>query len=118
MPSRTSGVPLGEATLSRRAYMRNGAVTVVGVMGLSSLLAACGAASGSATLTVVTNDLPPTSDPGDNRILRTLIAAYEQQHKGVKINAINDHYDPQIYFSKAAAPKPQDSVGAAFTAPP
>jgi multiple sugar transport system substrate-binding protein len=118
MPSRTSGVPLGEATLSRRAFMRNGAVTGVGVMGLSSLLAACGAASGSATLTVVTNDLPPTSDPGDTRILRSLIAAYEQQHKGVKINAINDHYDPQIYFSKAAAHKQEDAVDAAFTEPP
>jgi multiple sugar transport system substrate-binding protein len=118
MSSRTSGVTPGATLLSRRAFMRNGAVAGVGVMGIGSLLAACGAANSAGPLTVVTNDLPPTSDPADTRILRSIIATYERDHPGVKINPLNDHYDPQVYFSKAAAHKQEDAVDAAFTEPP
>jgi multiple sugar transport system substrate-binding protein len=115
MASQTSGA----TPLSRRAFMRNTAVAGVGVMGLGGLLAACSGANNSVTaLTVVTNDLPPTSDPGDTRILQNLIAAYEQRHSGVKINPILDHYDSQTYFSKAAAHTQEDAVDAAFTEPP
>lgn len=87
-------------------------------MGLSSFLAACAGASSSGTLTVVTNDLPPTSDPADTRLLRNLIATFQTAHPGVKINPKNDHYDPQVYFSKAAAHTQEDAVDAAFTEPP
>ncbi len=109
---------LGATPLSRRAFMRNSAIVGVGVMGLGEFLAACSGASSSGTLTVVTNDLPPTSDPADTRILRNLIATFEKNHPGVKINPLNDHYDPQTYFSKAAAHKQEDAVDAAFTEPP
>ena len=118
MSPRTSGTTLGATPLTRRAFMRNTAAAGVGVMGLSSLLAACGAASTSGTLTVVTNDLPPTSDPGDTRILQNLIAAFEQQHSGVKVNPILDHYDSQTYFTHAAAHTQEDAVDAYFTEPP
>src|SRR5258708_6948879 len=93
----------GATPLSRRAFMRNSAAAGVGFMGLSSFLAACSGTSSTTALTVVTNDLPPTSDPGDTRILRNLIAAFQQKHSGITINPVLDHYDPQTYFSKAAA---------------
>ncbi|HEX8037367.1 MAG TPA: extracellular solute-binding protein [Ktedonobacterales bacterium] len=109
---------LGATPLSRRAFMRNTAAAGVGATALGSLLAACSGASSSGTLTVVTNDLPPTSDPANTRILRNLIATFEQSHNGVKINPILDHYDPQTYFSRAAAHKQEDAVDAAFTEPP
>lgn len=114
MSPRTSGA----TPLSRRAFLYNSAAAGVGVMGLSSLLAACGGASDSGTLTVVTNDLPPTSDPGDTRIVQNLVATFEQQHKGVKIHPTLDQYDSQTYFSKAAAHTQEDAVDAAFTEPP
>jgi multiple sugar transport system substrate-binding protein len=114
MSSRTSGA----TPLSRRAFMRNSAVAGVGLIGLDSLLAACSSASSIATITVTTNDLPPTSDPGDTRILRNLIASFQQQHRGVTINPILDQYDPQTYFSKAAAHTQEDAVDAYFTEPP
>ncbi|MGH2517000.1 MAG: hypothetical protein ACRDHP_15225, partial [Ktedonobacterales bacterium] len=114
MSSRTSDATL----LSRRAFMRNGAAAGVGVMGLGSLLAACAGTSSPGTLTVVTNDLPPTSDPGDTRILQNLIASFQQSHAGVKINPILDQYNSQTYFSKAAAHTQEDAVDAAFTEPP
>jgi ABC-type glycerol-3-phosphate transport system substrate-binding protein len=98
--------------------MRNTAVAGVGVIGLDALLAACGGPSSSSTLTVVTNDLPPTSDPGDTRILRNLITAFQQQHKGITINPKLDQYNPQTYFSKAAARTQEDAVDAYFTEPP
>ncbi len=107
-----------ETAFSRRDLMRYGAVAGVGVMGLSSFLAACGNSSAAGPLTVVTNDLPPTSDPGDTRILQTLIQSFQAQHSGVKITPILDHYDPQTYFTKAAAHKQEDAVDAAFTEPP
>jgi multiple sugar transport system substrate-binding protein len=109
---------LGATPLSRRAFMRNTAVAGVGATALGSLLAACGEPSSSGTLTVTTNDLPPTSDPANTRILRNLITTFQQNHKGVKINPILDHYDPQTYFSRAAAHKQEDTVDAAFTEPP
>jgi multiple sugar transport system substrate-binding protein len=87
-------------------------------MGLSSLLAACSGASSTGTLTIVTNDLPPTSDPGSTRILRNLIAAYQGQHSNIKIQPVLDQYNPQTYFTKAAAHKQQDAVDAYFTEPP
>jgi multiple sugar transport system substrate-binding protein len=114
MSSRTSGATM----LSRRAFMRDTAAAGVGVMGLSSLLAACGGPSSSGTLTVVTNDLPPTSDPGDARILQNLVAAFQQQHSGVKIKPILDQYNSQTYFARAAAHTQEDAVDAAFTEPP
>lgn len=114
MSSRT----FGETKLSRRAFMVDGAVAGVGLIGLSSLLAACAEATSVGALTVVTNDLPPTSDPGDTRILQNLIAAYQQQHRGVTIKPILDQYDSQTYFSKAAAHTQEDAVDAAFTEPP
>jgi multiple sugar transport system substrate-binding protein len=87
-------------------------------MGLSSFLAACGAATSTGPLQVVTNDLPPTSDPGDTRILQNLIASFQSNHHGVTIKPILDHYDSQTYFAKAAAHKQEDAVDAAFTEPP
>jgi multiple sugar transport system substrate-binding protein len=114
MSSRTSGA----SPLSRRAFMRNSAVAGVGLIGLDSLLAACSSASSTATVTLTTNDLPPTSDPGDTRILRNLIASFQQKHSGVTINPILDQYDPQTYFSKAAAHTQEDAVDAYFTEPP
>ena len=114
MSSRT----FGETKLSRRAFMVDGAVAGVGLMGLSSLLAACAEATSVGALTVVTNDLPPTSDPGDTRILQNLIAAFQQQHRGVTIKPILDQYNSQTYFSKAAAHTQEDAVDAAFTEPP
>ncbi len=114
MSSRT----FGATPLSRRALMRNGAVAGVGIMGIGALLDACSSGSSNGTLTVVTNDLPPTSDPGDTRILQNLVATFEQQHKGVKINPILDQYSSQVYFAKAAAHTQEDVVDAAFTEPP
>jgi ABC-type glycerol-3-phosphate transport system substrate-binding protein len=90
----------------------------VGVMGLSSLLAACGVGSANGTLTVVTNDLPPTSDPGDTRIVQNLVASFQQSHPNVKVRPILDQYSSQTYFSKAAAHTQEDAVDAAFTEPP
>jgi multiple sugar transport system substrate-binding protein len=104
--------------LSRRAFMRQGAAVGVGIMGLSSFLAACASAGQSGTLTVVTNDLPPTSDPGDTRILQNLVASFEAKHKDVKIKPVLDQYNPQTYFSKAAAHTQEDAVDAYFTEPP
>ena len=114
MSSRT----FGATPISRRALVRNGAAAGVGLMGLGGILAACSPASSTSSLTVVTNDLPPTSDPGDTRILQNLVAAFEQQHKGVKINPILDQYSSQTYFTKAAAHTQEDVVDAAFTEPP
>jgi len=101
-----------------RTGVRYGAAAGVGVMSLSSFLAACGAATSTGALTVVTNDLPPTSDPGDTRILKNLIASFQSSHKGVTIKAIDDHYNSQTYFTKAAAHTQEDAVDAAFTEPP
>ncbi|HEV8191055.1 MAG TPA: extracellular solute-binding protein, partial [Ktedonobacterales bacterium] len=104
--------------LSRRAFVRNGAAAGVGLMGLSSFLAACASASQSGTLTVVTNDLPPTSDPGDTRILHNLIGNFQAKHTHITIKPILDQYNPQTYFSKAAARTQEDAVDAYFTEPP
>ena len=114
----SSDSDMTQTQISRRAFMRYGAVAGVGIMSLSSFLAACDASTGSGTLTVVTNDLPPTSDPGDTRILQNLISSFEAKHKGVKIKPILDQYDSQTYFSKAAARTQEDAVDAAFTEPP
>jgi ABC-type glycerol-3-phosphate transport system substrate-binding protein len=104
--------------LSRRAFVRNGAAAGVGLMGLSSFLAACASAAQNGALTVVTNDLPPTSDPGDTRILQNLVASFQSTHKNVTIKPILDQYNSQTYFSKAAAHTQEDAVDAAFTEPP
>jgi ABC-type glycerol-3-phosphate transport system substrate-binding protein len=100
--------------------MRYGAVAGVGIMGAGSILAACDPTSGGASgaITVVTNDLPPTSDPGDTRILQNIIATFESNHKNITIHPILDQYDSQTYFSKAAAHTQEDAVDAAFTEPP
>jgi multiple sugar transport system substrate-binding protein len=108
----------GATPISRRALLRNGAVAGVGVMSMGSLLAACSSSTNATSLTVITNDLPPTSDPGDTRILQNLVAAFEQQHKGVTIKPILDQYSTQTYFTKAAAHTQEDVVDAAFTEPP
>ncbi len=113
-----SSSTLGEKPLSRRALIRNGAVAGVGIMGITTLLDACSGTSSTGNVTVVTNDLPPTSDPGDTRIVRNLVASFQQQHKGVTINPILDQYSPQTYFAKAAAHTQEDAVDAAFTEPP
>jgi multiple sugar transport system substrate-binding protein len=114
MSSRT----LGATKLSRRAFMRDSAMAGVAVMGIGSLLEACAGTSSTGALTVVTNDLPPTSDPGDTRILQNLIAAFQQQHHGVTVKPVLDQYNPQTYFSKAAAHTQEDAVDAYFTEPP
>jgi multiple sugar transport system substrate-binding protein len=114
MSSRT----FGATPMSRRALVRNGAVAGVGIMGLGGILAACSPASSTTSLTVVTNDLPPTSDPGDTRILQNLVAAFVQQHKGVTVKPTLDQYSSQTYFAKAAAHTQEDAVDAAFTEPP
>lgn len=107
-----------DTPISRRALLRNGAVAGVGVMSVGSLLAACSASGNTSSLTVITNDLPPTSDPGDTRILQNLVSVFEQQHKGVTIKPILDQYNTQTYFTKAAAHTQEDVVDAAFTEPP
>jgi multiple sugar transport system substrate-binding protein len=104
--------------LTRREFVRNGAAAGVGLMGLSSFLAACASASQSGALTVVTNDLPPTSDPGDTRILHNLIGNFQAKHSNITIKPILDQYNPQTYFSKAAARTQEDAVDAYFTEPP
>ena len=114
MSSRT----LGATKLSRRAFMRDSAVAGVAIMGLGSFLEACAGTSTTGAVTVVTNDLPPTSDPGDTRILQNLIAAFQQQHQGVTVKPILDQYNSQTYFAKAAAHTQEDAVDAAFTEPP
>src|SRR5262249_506483 len=103
---------------SRRTLMRNGAAAGVGLMGLSSFLAACASAAQNGSLTIVTNDLPPTSDPGDTRILHNLVADFQSKHKNVTVKPILDQYNSQTYFSKAAAHTQEDAVDAAFTEPP
>ncbi|HUY76389.1 MAG TPA: extracellular solute-binding protein [Ktedonobacterales bacterium] len=118
MPTRTLGATPLSAPLSRRALVRNGVGAWVGIMGIGSVLAACGPSSSNGTLTLVTNDLPPTSDPGDTRILQNIVTAFQQQHSGVKVHPILDQYDPTTYFSKAAAHTQEDAVDAAFTEPP
>ena len=114
MSSRT----FGEKKLSRRAFMVDGAAAGVGLMGLSAFLAACADTSANGALTVVTNDLPPTSDPSDTRILQNLIASFKQQHTNVTIKPVLDQYDSQTYFAKAAAHTQEYAVDAAFTEPP
>ncbi len=113
-----SSQTFGATKLSRRALMRDGAAAGIGLMGISSLLAACGGANSVGALTVITNDLPPTSDPGDTRILQNLVAAFQQQHRGVTVKPILDQYATQTYFTKAAAHTQEDAVDAAFTEPP
>src|SRR5258708_19473739 len=113
-----SSQTFGSTKLSRRALMRDGAAAGIGLMGISGLLAACGGANSVGALTVITNDLPPTSDPGDTRILQNLVAAFQQQHRGVTVKPILDQYTTQTYFTKAAAHTQEDAVDAAFTEPP
>ena len=84
--------------LSRRAFVRNGAAAGVGLMGLSSFLAACASAAQNGALTVVTNDLPPASHPGDTRILQNLVASFQSTHKNVTIKPVLDQYSSQTFF--------------------
>lgn len=108
----------GATKLSRRDFMRNTALAGVAVVSAGSLLDACAPSSSTGKLTIITNDLPPTTDPGDTYILQQLVKTFESNHPGVTIKPILDQYNSQTYFSKAAAHTQEDVVDAAFTEPP
>jgi len=95
--------------------MRNAAAAGISIVGLD-LLAACGGSSGS-NVTFSTNELPAASNPAQVKIYQNYVQAFEQNHKGVHINALADAYNTQTYFTKAAARSQEDLVDAPFTDP-
>lgn len=103
--------------LSRRALMRNAAVAGVGLIGLD-LLAACGPSTSTASnITFSTNELPASSNPAQVKIYHDYVQTFQQNHKGVTVNSLNDPYTTQTYFTKAAAHSQEDMVDAPFTDP-
>lgn len=113
MTSRSFGNPM----LSRRALMRNAAIAGAGFVG-ANILAACGPASSSnGLITFTTNELPASSNPAQVKIYQDYVQTFQQNHKGVTINALNDPYTTQGYFTKAAAHSQEDMVDAPFTDP-
>lgn len=113
MASRSLSTPL-----SRRALMRTAASAGVGLIGLD-ILAACGSSSTGAAgnVTITTNELPASSNPAQVKIYQDYVAQFEQNHKGVTINALADPYSTQTYFTKAAAHSQEDLVDGPFTDP-
>lgn len=103
------------STVSRRSLLRNAAAAGVGIMGLD-LLAAC-APSSQSNITFSTNELPAASNPAQVKIYRDYVQAFQQNHKGITINALNDPYSTQTYFTRAAAHSQEDLVDAPFTDP-
>jgi multiple sugar transport system substrate-binding protein len=105
----------GTTPFSRRTLVRNAFATGVGLIGLD-LLAACGPTT-TGGITVVTNDLPPQSNPNDVRSTKDLIASFQKLHSQIKIDARNDPYNPQTFLAKAAAHSQEDVVDTYFTEP-
>ncbi len=121
MTSRTfdmSAVPVSlKRPQSRRAFMRTMATAGAGLVG-ANILAACGGSSSSnGLISFTTNELPASSNPAQVKIYKDYVQTFQQNHKGVTVNGLNDAYTTQAYFTKAAAHSQEDLVDAPFTDP-